>query len=210
MDVQINSRIKEIMEHAKLTPSDFSAAIGITRSNLSHILSGRNQPSFSMLEKILKAFPEIRTEWLITGLGDMLRDEVELAETVAAIEQNPLPHTQFEMNFDEDVEVSAPTAKPSTEVALAKQPELPDVESNAAVDVDFSPVDESSENLPEDEPSVQNTVNPLPVAASRPISRQNSPQKTRVQRTEVRQQPKKVKKIVYFYTDNSFEEYFPC
>ncbi|MCQ2263870.1 MAG: helix-turn-helix transcriptional regulator, partial [Bacteroidales bacterium] len=61
MDVQINSRIKEIMEHAKLTPSDFSAAIGITRSNLSHILSGRNQPSFSMLEKILKAFPEIRT-----------------------------------------------------------------------------------------------------------------------------------------------------
>ena len=75
MDADINNRIKSILEESQLTPSEFAAAIGTSRSNLTHLLSGRNQPSFSLLEKLLKAFPQVRTEWLVTGLGEMLRDE---------------------------------------------------------------------------------------------------------------------------------------
>lgn len=169
MDADINNRIKSILEESQLTPADFAAAIGISRSNLTHLLSGRNQPSFSLLEKLLKAFPQVRTEWLVTGLGDMLRDEEDFVQTVEAISQNtPAPHTQFEMDFDIEEENE------------------PSVTTNAET---------SSE--------------PNNDKASRPILAANIPPKTRLQRGSQRQPLKKVQKIVYFYTDNTFDEYYP-
>lgn len=170
MDEAINTRIKNVMEATQLTPADFAAAIGISRSNLTHLLSGRNQPSFSLLEKLLKAFPQVRTEWLVTGLGEMLRDDEDFAQTVSAISNDkPLPHTQFEMNFD--VEEPENTPVPPT---LSK----------------------SAEN-----PNNNKDLQPVLVA--------NIPSKTRLQRGSQRQPLKKVQKIVYFYTDNTFDEYYP-
>ena len=81
MDQEINGRIKQILDYEEMSPANFASEIGISRSNLAHILSGRNQPSFTMLEKVMRAFPEIRSEWLITGLGDMVKGAGELAET---------------------------------------------------------------------------------------------------------------------------------
>ena len=54
-----------------MTPSQFAEAIEINRSTLTHLFSGRNQPSLDIARKILNAFPEISTEWLIMGVGPM-------------------------------------------------------------------------------------------------------------------------------------------
>ncbi|MFN5845866.1 MAG: helix-turn-helix domain-containing protein, partial [Flavobacteriia bacterium] len=35
-----------------MTPSGFADKLGIQRSNVSHVLSGRNKPSLDFLEKI--------------------------------------------------------------------------------------------------------------------------------------------------------------
>ena len=170
MDAAINTRIKTVMEATQLTPADFAAAIGISRSNLTHLLSGRNQPSFSLLEKLLKAFPQVRTEWLVTGLGDMLRDDEDFAQTVSAISNdNPLPHTQFEMDFEAEEPENAP---------------VPPTPSKSA-------------------------ENPNNNKDSQPVLVANIPSKTRLQRGSQRQPLKKVQKIVYFYTDNTFDEYYP-
>ena len=60
-------RFKLILEQLKLTPSEFADRIGVQRSNISHVLSGRNKPGIDFLEKMLTVFPEIDVAWLITG-----------------------------------------------------------------------------------------------------------------------------------------------
>mgnify|MGYP002708761538 CR=1 FL=1 len=59
------------MDEQQMTPSQFAEAIEINRSTLTHLFSGRNQPSLDIARKILNAFPEISTEWLIMGVGPM-------------------------------------------------------------------------------------------------------------------------------------------
>jgi transcriptional regulator with XRE-family HTH domain len=56
-----------ILEDLQLTPSEFADRIGVQRSSISHVLSGRNKPGLDFLEKILNTFPEIDAAWLITG-----------------------------------------------------------------------------------------------------------------------------------------------
>lgn len=63
----IQDRIKLIMKSGNLSASDFAEKIDVKRSNLSHILSGRNKPSLDFLEKVINAYPKVNASWLITG-----------------------------------------------------------------------------------------------------------------------------------------------
>jgi len=56
-----------VLKMHSLTPSAFADKIGVQRSNVSHVLSGRNKPSLDFLEKILIHFPRVNAHWLITG-----------------------------------------------------------------------------------------------------------------------------------------------
>jgi transcriptional regulator with XRE-family HTH domain len=63
----IQDRIRMIIKMHNLNSSGFADKIGVQRSSLSHILSGRNKPSLDFLEKTLAAFPRVNGDWLITG-----------------------------------------------------------------------------------------------------------------------------------------------
>lgn len=63
----IPDRIRLIMKSQNLSASEFADTIGIKRSNLSHVLSGRNKPSLDFLAKIIESFPKVNASWLITG-----------------------------------------------------------------------------------------------------------------------------------------------
>ena len=54
-----------------LSPSQFADEIGVQRSAISHLVSGRNNPSLEFVMKVLKRFPQVNTEWLLTGSGSM-------------------------------------------------------------------------------------------------------------------------------------------
>lgn len=60
-------RFKTLLDQLNLSPSEFADRIGVQRSSISHVLSGRNKPSIDFLERILNVFPDIDTTWLITG-----------------------------------------------------------------------------------------------------------------------------------------------
>ena len=64
-----------------MSPTAFADKININRSSLTHIFSGRNQPSLDVAKKILIAFPEISTEWLIMGMGNMIQEVPAPADT---------------------------------------------------------------------------------------------------------------------------------
>lgn len=66
-------RIMLIMNQKQLLPSQFAEIIGIQRAAMSHITSGRNNPSLDVLKKILEQFPHISPDWLLFGTGPMNR-----------------------------------------------------------------------------------------------------------------------------------------
>ena len=68
-------RLDELLSHYGLNAAAFSDKIGIQRSSVSHLLSGRNKPSLDFILKIIGSFPEVNLYWLITGSGNMLRNE---------------------------------------------------------------------------------------------------------------------------------------
>lgn len=75
--IHMKSRIQSIIQHYRLTPSRFADQIGVQRSAVSHILSGRNNPGLDFLAKVLDNYPEISGDWLITGKGEMLKKKAQ-------------------------------------------------------------------------------------------------------------------------------------
>ncbi|MDG1333538.1 MAG: helix-turn-helix transcriptional regulator [Crocinitomicaceae bacterium] len=77
----INDRIRLILKANNLTSSEFADTIGVKRSNLSHVLSGRNKPGLEFLAKIIEAFPNVNASWLLTGTqrtGDFQEEVVDV------------------------------------------------------------------------------------------------------------------------------------
>ena len=79
--MDLNSRVQKIINYSELSLSEFADEIGVQRSNISHVLSGRNKPSLDFLMKIKDRFPEVQWEWLIEGKGTMVFSEEETTST---------------------------------------------------------------------------------------------------------------------------------
>ncbi len=71
----MNQRIVHILSKKNLSASKFADEIGVQRSGISHIISGRNKPSLDFIQKIIDKYPEISPDWLISGKGNMYRVE---------------------------------------------------------------------------------------------------------------------------------------
>lgn len=64
-------RINLILAAKNLTAKQFAEEIGIQPSGMSHILSGRNNPSLDFVMKVMRRYPEINLYWLLNGEGEM-------------------------------------------------------------------------------------------------------------------------------------------
>jgi transcriptional regulator with XRE-family HTH domain len=97
-------RIQQLLKAKNLTPSQFADEIGIQRSGMSHLLSGRNKPSLEFVYKVLRRYPDINAEWLIKGNSP--------GEADSYLEELPSDSTQPEIPlFDEPVQSTAPAQK---------------------------------------------------------------------------------------------------
>lgn len=90
--MSIQERLQLVLKMHNLTPSSFADQIGVQRSNISHVLSGRNKPSLDFLEKILLNFPRVNAYWLVTGESPREQEvetvtEPKQVEAVTANEQ---------------------------------------------------------------------------------------------------------------------------
>jgi transcriptional regulator with XRE-family HTH domain len=69
-------RLNRLMEYYSHTASSFADKIGVQRSGISHILSGRNKPSLDFILKISEEFPQISLYWILEGKGNFLKSDV--------------------------------------------------------------------------------------------------------------------------------------
>ncbi|MDG5491946.1 helix-turn-helix transcriptional regulator [Psychroserpens sp. SPM9] len=62
-------RLQKVIEFYGETASSFAEKIGVQRSSISHILSGRNKPSLDFVLKVLSSYQEVELYWLMNGKG---------------------------------------------------------------------------------------------------------------------------------------------
>jgi len=82
----IVERIQEVLSHFNISPSAFADTLGIPRSSISHLLSGRNKPSLDFVLKLVHKFPEVNLYWLLYGKGDFPAAKNNLVETSTNIQ----------------------------------------------------------------------------------------------------------------------------
>ncbi|TDQ31483.1 helix-turn-helix transcriptional regulator [Zeaxanthinibacter enoshimensis] len=62
-------RLERIIAHYDMTAAAFADQLGVQRSGISHLLSGRNKPSLDFVLRVVKTFPEVNLYWLLNGKG---------------------------------------------------------------------------------------------------------------------------------------------
>ncbi|MEZ4781495.1 MAG: helix-turn-helix transcriptional regulator [Flavobacteriaceae bacterium] len=79
------------MSYYNETAASFSEKIGVQRSSISHILSGRNKPSLEFIMKILSSYNEVDLYWLLNGKGTFPKTETKTESSKKTPEeQNPI------------------------------------------------------------------------------------------------------------------------
>lgn len=127
----MNTRIQKFIEGEGLTAARFADIIGVQRSNVSHVLSGRNKPSYDFIEKMLGKFPELNAEWLILGKGAMYKEShmpslFDSQSIVAAkaeepvVKSIPLVNTQVKDSNPPIVQGSAAASEKATSKKLVR------------------------------------------------------------------------------------------
>lgn len=171
--MEFNDRITKVIEFSELSPAEFAEEIGVQRSSISHIISGRNKPSLDFITKIKSKFPDIEWNWLITGTGEMLINK----------EENKIVEKQ----------ISKEEEKPAKK-------SLPDL---------FSLINDEQFGYTETEDKVKKTITRESDIAVQTAERNKINESQPLENISKKQEsdPKKIRRIVFFFDDGTFETY---
>jgi transcriptional regulator with XRE-family HTH domain len=70
----MKERLLEFLKNENKTSAQLADEIGVQASGISHILSGRNNPSLDFVLKMLEKYQFLSTDWLLFGTGSMYKD----------------------------------------------------------------------------------------------------------------------------------------
>ena len=196
-------RIIQIMQDKKMNATQFSEAIGIQRTNMSHITLGRNNPSADVLTKIIERFSDINPGWLLSGKGDM--------RNMSEYQENSLMNEiEFNQSYFPDEKKTKNLTSPTSENDLFITSELADrtYESHKtpAYHVLKAPVimPEGAIIRPEIQKQVENQQG---------NSVDQADNNSKIIEKEIviykEKSVKAIEKIVIFFSDKSFETFIP-
>lgn len=84
-------RLEIILDYYNLSASTFADKIGVQRSSLSHLLSGRNKPSLDLILKIVTEFPDVDLYWILNGTGEFPKSDQTFEQRSATPIINNVP-----------------------------------------------------------------------------------------------------------------------
>lgn len=209
-------RIKQVMEHYEETPATFAEKLGVNRSNLTHLFSGRNQPSLEFAKKVLSAYPEVRTEWLIMGVGEMIKDP---AQEFVPPKKTFIQTDLFEMDVETSAEVEDETTVEMEDEATGFTNLEEDMVQNTVQPVEnkavepkiaeqTTSVESKNQNVPTTTREISNSrpVVGMPavdmMVASHNVNNDDIPSNPETSKR------KKVEKIIFFYDDDTFKIFY--
>jgi len=101
--MEIQDRLQMVMKMNNLNASQFADRIGVQRSSISHILTGRNKPSLDLIQKTLEHFPRVNADWLLTGKVKEVQEEVTIKTVVNQVnDEDPAPYGKTTNRSGED------------------------------------------------------------------------------------------------------------
>ncbi len=96
----MKERIQEFINSKGISAGELATLLEVQRSNISHILNGRNKPGASLIEKMLVVFPELNARWLLTGEGEMLEnvkpDTTSINQSQILVEESETKEKQID------------------------------------------------------------------------------------------------------------------
>lgn len=70
----MRNRVKKMMDFLKMSETSFSSSIGMGQRAFNYYMKGERKFSLEVVDKILSVYPEISSEWLLRGEGEMLKN----------------------------------------------------------------------------------------------------------------------------------------
>jgi len=195
------------LQAKNITAKQFAEEIGIQPSGMSHILSGRNNPSLEFVSKVIRRYPEIDANWLLMGKGQMygelgMKNNEEFAplrsqavsplEPGRGIRANEELGMRIEESLSEPTLFSAPLPTPAPAPLPEPEEEIEEPETREAEDLPDLQDLVSAQREQEEE---EREEGPEPVAKEKPAP--------------VSTDKRRLVKILFFYDDHTFEEYRP-
>lgn len=122
----MKNRIRQIMESKHMTQQVFAQFLGMSPASLSSIFNGRTNPTLNIVEAVKKKIPDINTDWLMFGVGDMY-DKGKEGNSPAITPANQDLFNSNSMILDFDTvpsptpETGAPIASTNTSVKSTRQ-----------------------------------------------------------------------------------------
>lgn len=205
-------RINLLLKAKNKSSRQFAEEIGIQPSGMSHILSGRNNPSLDFVMKVVKRWPEININWLMFGKGEMyvssngtqsVPDATKKEQAVSGVDAHE--EKQFDL-FSQPGDYSSNGDAVVSESILVNGK---DEDARVAQNVDnLLPREELSFNsMPSQDVNYKATIPPQG-ATTQPI--ENSMNEAAKKSDSV--QPslnKKIVKLIVLFDDHTFSEYYP-
>lgn len=204
-------RINLLLKAKNISARQFAEEIGIQPSGMSHILSGRNNPSLDFVMKVVRRWPEVNINWLMFGKGEMFAGAPLNVAPVAPtpVTTTPVPAVS-----------STPQQQREAEPDLFSQPEEIVEQPPVVVPQYVAPAVPQPQPQPQPQPVVAPVVEPQPQIQP---SIQPQPQpKVQMQENRINEiaeavvepQPivakqKKMVKMIIVYDDHTFSEYYP-
>jgi len=144
-------RINLILKAKNITAKQFAEEIGVQPSGMSHILSGRNNPSLDFVMKVIRRYPEIDMRWLTLGEGQMYNTENNDVVT-AANSQPLLPQADAPQADQFSVANASPATNASPDVAFGNNitSSAPDLFSSIEPVLEFGDVNEEQPVAPKE------------------------------------------------------------
>ena len=88
-------RLQQFIQMENLTPARLADTMGVQRGGLSHLLAGRNKPSFDFITRLLELYPDLNCDWLLLGKGKPFKGQIETPAAPAA----SIPEIPFEQEM---------------------------------------------------------------------------------------------------------------
>ncbi len=188
----MKGRIEQIMKEFSLSATEFSERVGISLSVLSHIMSGRNNPSLDVVGKIIRSFEEIDSDWLILGKGKMFR----------TLPSHPIDGSDLEHNEKPLKQPSAKIVEPTLfeDVEESISPLASKLQKNIQASVD---------TIPPKDPNSASPVESIEAHSSSYNKKESSSDAVRyVDRVVMNDRnDKKIIRITIFYSDNTYQNF---
>ena len=78
--IDFTEKLKKLIENEGLSASKFADKIGVQRSSVSHVLSGRNKPSLDFILKINNSINNVSLDWLLGSKNDLIESPTSIKE----------------------------------------------------------------------------------------------------------------------------------